>query len=118
MRVKRIVANLHASEANRAAGEVFYNDILGLDCLMDLGWIQTFGASESMTPQLSIASEGGSGTPLPHVSIEVDSVDEAAARMKQGGFVITYGPVDEPWGVRRFFVEDPFGNLVNILQHH
>lgn len=117
MRVKRIVANLHASGADLAAGEKFYKDILGLDCLMDQGWIQTYGASEPMMPQLSIASEGGSGTPLPRVSIEVDSLDEAAARMKAGGFVITYGPVDEPWGVRRFFVEDPFGNLVNILQH-
>jgi hypothetical protein len=25
--------------------------------------------------------------------------------------------VAEPWGVRRFFVRDPLGKLVNILQH-
>jgi hypothetical protein len=30
---------------------------------------------------------------------------------------IEYGPVDEHWGVRRFFVRDPFGKLVNILVH-
>ncbi|HYN27676.1 MAG TPA: glyoxalase, partial [Burkholderiales bacterium] len=23
----------------------------------------------------------------------------------------------EPWGVRRFYVRDPFGKLINILQH-
>ena len=34
-----------------------------------------------------------------------------------GGFPIEYGPVDEPWGVRRFFVRDPFGRLINILKH-
>jgi hypothetical protein len=26
-------------------------------------------------------------------------------------------PPDEAWGVRRFYVRDPFGNLVNILAH-
>lgn len=25
--------------------------------------------------------------------------------------------ITEPWGVRRFYVRDPFGKLVNILQH-
>ena len=30
---------------------------------------------------------------------------------------IEYGPANEPWGVRRFYVRDPFGRLVNILSH-
>jgi hypothetical protein len=25
--------------------------------------------------------------------------------------------VDEPWGVRRFFVRDSFGRVVNVLAH-
>ena len=29
--------------------------------------------------------------------------------------LFAYGITDEPWGVRRFFVCDPFGRLVNIL---
>ena len=33
------------------------------------------------------------------------------------GIEVEYGPADEPWGVRRFFVRDPFGKLLNILQH-
>lgn len=37
--------------------------------------------------------------------------------MKDAGFNIEYGPVDEPWGVRRFYVRDPYHNLVNILTH-
>jgi hypothetical protein len=24
---------------------------------------------------------------------------------------------DEPWGVRRFFVRDPDGNVINIVSH-
>lgn len=30
---------------------------------------------------------------------------------------VEYGPADEPWGVRRFYVRDPFGKLVNVLAH-
>jgi catechol 2,3-dioxygenase-like lactoylglutathione lyase family enzyme len=33
------------------------------------------------------------------------------------GIAIAYGPADEPWGVRRFYVRDPFGKLINILSH-
>ena len=115
MKVKRIVANIAAQDPARAAA--FYNEVLGLDLLMDHGWIQTYGSHADMSVQLSIASEGGSGTPVPDLSIEVDDVDTAFARMKAAGFAIEYGPVDEPWGVRRFYVRDPFGKLVNILSH-
>ena len=117
MRVKRIVANLKATEPQRSAGDVFYQDVLGLDCQMDQGWIQTYVGADSMPIQISVATEGGAGTPLPDVSIEVDKVDEACARMREAGFEITYGPTDEAWGVRRFYVVDPYGNVVNILQH-
>ncbi|MFM9922595.1 VOC family protein [Variovorax sp. H27-G14] len=118
MKVKRIVANIATPDPARAA--VFYKDVLGLDLLMDHGWIQTFGSQAEMPVQLSFASEGGSGTPVPALSIEVGDVgdvDTAFERMKAAGFAIEYGPVTEPWGVRRFYVRDPFGRLVNILAH-
>jgi uncharacterized glyoxalase superfamily protein PhnB len=84
---------------------------------MDQGWIQTFGSGTAMSVQVSVASEGGSGTPVPDLSIEVDDVDAAFERMKAAGFPIEYGPANEPWGVRRFYVRDPFGKLVNVLAH-
>jgi len=115
MKVRRIVANIAAPDLARAA--LFYKDALGLELLMDHGWIQTYGTQAEMTVQLSVASEGGSGTPVPDLSIEVDDVDTAFERLKAAGFAIEYGPVDEPWGVRRFYVRDPFGKMVNILAH-
>ncbi|MGY3587439.1 catechol 2,3-dioxygenase-like lactoylglutathione lyase family enzyme [Bradyrhizobium sp. USDA 4341] len=115
MKVNRIVANVAASDV--AAAKSFYRDILGLEPLMDFGWIATYGPSETMQVQISFASEGGSGTPVPDLSIEVDDLDEALHRMQAAGIAIEYGPADEPWGVRRFFVHDPFGRLINILQH-
>ena len=94
MRVKRIVANIAASDPSQA--KAFYVDALGLDVAMDMGWIITAQAASTMTPQLSIASEGGGGTAVPDLSIEVDDLDEAHSRMQQGGFEIEYGPVSEP----------------------
>jgi len=115
MKVKRIVANIATSDM--AAAKHFYHDVLGLDLLMDHGWIATYGSDETMRVQLSFAGEGGSGTPVPDLSIEVDDVDAALEGMRNAGFPIEYGPADEPWGVRRFYVRDPLGRLVNILEH-
>jgi catechol 2,3-dioxygenase-like lactoylglutathione lyase family enzyme len=94
-----------------------WRGVLGLELLMDHGWIQTYGSQTEMTIQVSFAGEGGSGTPVPELSIEMDDADAALKRMTAAGFSIEYGPADEPWGVRRFFVRDPFGKLVNILAH-
>ncbi|OEO28579.1 glyoxalase [Devosia insulae DS-56] len=115
MTVKRIVANIAAEDLS--AAKRFYGDVLGLDQLMDLGWIVTYGSSAQMSVQVSVAREGGSGTPVPDLSIEVDDLDATLARVRTAGFAVEYGPVDEAWGVRRFYVRDPFGRLVNILTH-
>jgi catechol 2,3-dioxygenase-like lactoylglutathione lyase family enzyme len=115
VKVKRIVANVGVPDP--AAAKRFYQDILGLDALMDMGWIVTYGSREQMSLQVSFMTEGGSGTPVPDLSIEVDDLDAALARVQKANVPIEYGPVNEPWGVRRFFVRDPFGKLVNILVH-
>ncbi|MCP9231021.1 VOC family protein [Mesorhizobium sp. LMG 17147] len=115
MKVRRIVANIDTQDI--AAAKPFYQDVLGLDLKMDMGWIATYGSQETMSVQVSFMAEGGSGTSVPDISIEVDDVDAALEGMRTAGFAIEYGPADEPWGVRRFFVRDPFGRLVNILSH-
>jgi catechol 2,3-dioxygenase-like lactoylglutathione lyase family enzyme len=115
MVVKRIVSNIAAQDLD--AGKRFYGEVFGLNSLMDLGWIITYGSDAKMTVQISIASEGGSNTPVPDISIEVDDVDAMLARVKTAGFTVEYGPANEPWGVRRFYVRDPFGKLVNVLSH-
>jgi catechol 2,3-dioxygenase-like lactoylglutathione lyase family enzyme len=102
-------------DLNKAAS--FYGDLLGLELLMYHGWFRTHGSDAKMTVQVSFGSEGGSGTSVPDLSIEVDDIQAALARFKQANVPIEYGPVSEPWGVRRFYVRDPFGNLINILQH-
>jgi predicted enzyme related to lactoylglutathione lyase len=115
MQVCRIVTNIEGSDSK--AAKDFYKNLFGLDVLMDHGWIQTFGSEQKMAVQISVASEGGSGTPVPDLSIEVDDLSTALSRVKEAGVPIEYGPASEPWGVRRFYIRDPFGKLLNILQH-
>lgn len=115
MKVKRIVANVFASDP--ALAKRFYGDVLGLDVLMDMDWIVTYGSRDKATVQISVMSEGGSGTAVPDLSIEVDDLDAVLTRVKKAKIPLEYGPKQEPWGVRRFFLRDPFGKLVNILAH-
>ena len=115
MKVKRIVSNIKSKNLENA--QAFYKDILGLELVMDLGWIQTYSTDSQMSVQVSIASEGGSGTAVPDLSIEVDDLETVLYRVKEAKIKIEYGPAVEPWGVRRFYVRDPFGKLINLLQH-
>jgi catechol 2,3-dioxygenase-like lactoylglutathione lyase family enzyme len=115
LKIKRIVSNVETSAVDKA--HIFYHEVLGLEIIMDLGWIRTYGADSKMTVQISFASEGGAGTPVPDLSIEVDNIETALKRVKRAGIPVEYGPNSEPWGVRRFYVRDPFGKLINILQH-
>jgi catechol 2,3-dioxygenase-like lactoylglutathione lyase family enzyme len=115
MKVKRIVVDISAR--NPSDAKRFYQDIFGLDVLMDMGWIATYGSGQKMSVQISFMSEGGSGAPVPDLSIEVDDLEAALARVTKAKIPVEYGPVDEAWGVRRFFVRDPFGKLVNVMAH-
>ena len=115
MTVLRIVANIGTS----SIGDVrrFYETLFDMTVGMDHGWIVTLMSGQRAETQISIAQEGGSGTPVPDLSIEVSNVDEVFERATAHGFPIAYGLTDEPWGVRRFHLRDPAGKLVNILAH-
>jgi catechol 2,3-dioxygenase-like lactoylglutathione lyase family enzyme len=72
MKVNRIVANIETSDIDKA--DAFYREVLGLDRIMDHGWIRTYGSDIRMNVQISFALEGGAGTPVPDLSIEVDEL--------------------------------------------
>lgn len=116
MTVKRIVPNI--AMANPAEAATFYKNVLGLELVMDQGWIVTCVSGAATNPQISIASEGGSGTPVPDISIEVEDIDHVYNKAQASGCEIVYELRDEPWGVRRFFIRDPAGTLLNILAHN
>lgn len=93
MAVRRVVANIATPEPARA--QAFYGDILGMTVAMDHGWILTYASSREAGAQVSFASEGGSGTAVPDLSIEVDNFEEIHERILKAGLPIDYGPVTE-----------------------
>lgn len=115
MAVLRIVVDIEPPDV--AGLRQFYQALFDLDVAIDLGWIMTLSSGVTMPVQLSLASEGGSGAPVPDLSIEVDDVDAVYRRAKALGAPIVDDLTDEPWGVRRFFLCDPAGKLVNVLAH-
>ncbi|MFT5639511.1 MAG: putative enzyme related to lactoylglutathione lyase, partial [Paracoccaceae bacterium] len=115
MVVRRIVANISTSSVDEV--RKFYSDLFDMAVVMDFGWIATLASTETAAVQISIASEGGSGTSVPDLSIEVDDVDNVYQRAKNLGHAITYELIDEPWDVRRFYLRDPTGKLLNVLSH-
>lgn len=115
MSVKRIVPDFHAQQP--AASAEFYGEVLGLELAMDLGWIVTFSAPGNPAAQISVMRQDASASVAPDVSIEVDDVDAAFAAAQRLGCEILHPLTDEPWGVRRFFVRDPSGKVLNILSH-
>jgi catechol 2,3-dioxygenase-like lactoylglutathione lyase family enzyme len=113
--VRRVVPDFAAPDP--AAGREFYAEVLGMDVVMDLGWVVTFAAPGDPATQITVMREDASAPLVPDASIEVDDVDAAHASARRLGHEIVHPLTDEPWGVRRFFVREPNGKVLNILSH-
>jgi catechol 2,3-dioxygenase-like lactoylglutathione lyase family enzyme len=115
MGVRRVVPDFQAQDP--AASGAFYTEVLGLEVVMDHGWIVTFAAPGNPAAQISVMREDASAPVTPDASIEVDDVDAAHAAAQRLGQEIVHPLTDEPWGVRRFFVREPGGAVLNVLSH-
>ncbi|MEV0157065.1 VOC family protein [Micromonospora sp. NPDC050686] len=114
MAVRRVMPVIR-SEAAQESRE-FYG-LLGFEEVMDLGWIMTFASPSSPAAQVSVMSSDQTAPVTPDMSVEVDDVDAAYAAVRDSGAEIVHPLQDEEWGVRRFFVRDPNGRVINVLSH-
>ena len=115
MSIRRVVPDIKSKHLDES--RAFYVDFLGLQVAMDMGSIVTFVSPSNPTAQLSVMLDDGAATLLPDVSVEVEDVDEVHARAVERRLEIVYPLTDEPWGVRRFFVVDPNGTILNVMSH-
>ncbi|TVT42425.1 glyoxalase [Amycolatopsis rhizosphaerae] len=115
MTVHRIVPDLAGTSLEEA--KRFYTRVLGMEVVMDHGWIVTLAEPGRPEVQLSLMTDDATASVVPVASIQVDDVDAAYRAATAAGAEIVHELTDEPWGVRRFFVRDPNGNVVNILSH-
>ena len=113
--IKRVVPDIKSTRMDES--RAFYVDFLGLKLGMDLGFVMTFISPNNPTAQISVVRDEGASTLQPNMSVEVADVDEAHAQAIRHCLEIVYPLTDEPWGVRRFFVVDPNGTVLNILSH-
>lgn len=114
MPIRRVVPNIPSDQLS--ASQTFYAGVLGFEVAMNLGWIMTFVSPDNPTAQISIISQEPSGI-HPDVSVEVEDVDAVHAKVLACDFQIVYPITNESWGVRRFFVRDPNGKIINIVSH-
>lgn len=115
MSVRRVVPDIKSHKLGES--RAFYVDFLGLELAMDMGFVMTFVSPSNPTAQVTVVRDDGGPTPLPNVSVEVEDVDALHARAVERGLEVVYPLTDEPWGVRRFFVVDPNGTILNIMSH-
>jgi catechol 2,3-dioxygenase-like lactoylglutathione lyase family enzyme len=116
MRATGITANLSVGDMNEARD--FYVGFLGLTVEgFNLGWVANLQSPDGRAIVQLVTRDATS--PVDSViSVHVgDQVEEAYEEAQRRGFEIVHPLTTEPWGVRRFFVRAPDGNVVNIVSH-
>jgi catechol 2,3-dioxygenase-like lactoylglutathione lyase family enzyme len=115
MSIRRVVPNIASDKLD--ACRDFYAGLLGFQVAMDLGWILTLVSPSNPTAQLSVVRQDATAPVVPQITVEVADVDAVHAEALRRGLALVHPLTDEPWGVRRFFVKDPNGVVLNVVGH-
>jgi predicted enzyme related to lactoylglutathione lyase len=121
MTIRRVVPDIATERLDES--REFYTGVLGFQVAMDMpmntGRIMTLVSPDNPTAQISLLSGLApvSQHREPTITIEVANVDATHAKAVAAGAQIVYPLTTEPWGVRRFFVVDPSGVVINVMTH-
>ena len=120
MSIRRVVPDL-ASQRLESTRD-FYVNVLGFQVAMDMpintGRILTLISPDNPTAQISLLSgRPSTSAQEPNLTIEVQDADAIHAKAVTAGAPIVYPLTTEPWGVRRFYVSDPDGVVINVMTH-
>ncbi len=118
--IRRVVPDL-ASKRLESTRD-FYVNVLGFQVAMDMpintGRILTLISPDNPTAQISLlAGRPSTSAQEPNLTIEVQDADAVHAKAVADGAPIVYPLTTEPWGVRRFYVADPDGVVINVMTH-
>jgi predicted enzyme related to lactoylglutathione lyase len=116
VRVTGLTTNLPVADIDAARG--FYTEYLGLNVEnLNLGWVARFQTPDGRAC-VQLVTRDATSPQDSAISVHVgDDIDEAYAEAQRRGYEIVHPLTVEPWGVRRFFVRDPDGNVVNMVNH-
>ena len=119
MTIRRAIPNLVSDDLETA--REFYAGFLDFDVAMDEPGFTMFASPSNRTAQITVADKAQPGLDRgiseAQISIEVQDVDALHAEAVSRGLEIVYPLTDEPWGIRRFFVRDPDGRVINVAMH-
>jgi predicted enzyme related to lactoylglutathione lyase len=114
MRAVEAITNLHTDDVDRAR-EFFA--FLGLTEIgMNQGWVVRFISADSGAC-VQVVTRDATAPEDSVMTIKVDDVDGAYEAAQRRGYEIVHPITDEPWGIRRFFVRSPDGQVINVAQH-
>lgn len=91
MSVRRVVPDLHSTDP--IAARSFYEQVLGMEVAMDLGWIVTFRSRTHPAAQVSVMA-----TDTPDLTVEVDDVDAVHEAVVAAGFPVVSRSPTNPGG--------------------
>ncbi|MFZ0627173.1 MAG: glyoxalase superfamily protein [Acidimicrobiia bacterium] len=96
----------------------FYVDYLGLsDERINMDWVTRFQSPDGKAV-VQLVTHDATAAHNPVISVTVgDDVDEAYEEARRRGYEIVHPITTEPWGIRRFLVRAPDGNVININSH-
>lgn len=115
MRTRQIIADLHVTDLKAAKN--FYTDFLGLtEEEFNLGWVARYTSPQSGI-NIQLMTRDATAPENPVISVRVDDIDAAYTQARERGYEIVHPLTTEEWGVTRFFVRAPDGNILNVVQH-
>jgi catechol 2,3-dioxygenase-like lactoylglutathione lyase family enzyme len=115
MRVIRIMADLRVDDIEEAKS--FYTGYLGLGTEdFNMGWVARFTSPDGGT-RIQLLTRDATAPVDPVISIHTSDVEAAYAEAQKLGYEIVHPLTTEAWGVHRFFVRAPDGNVFNIVGH-
>jgi predicted enzyme related to lactoylglutathione lyase len=115
MQATKVMANLRVADIE--AAKSFYADYLGLtNEEFNMGWVARYtSADRRAIVQLVTRDETAAEDSV--ISVRTDDIDAAYAEARKLGYEIVHPLSTEAWGLRRFFVRAPDGNVINIVNH-
>ncbi len=115
MRAIRIMANLRVPDVD--AAKSFYTHYLGLSTEeFNMGWVARY-TSPDTGANLQLVTRDATAPEDSVISVQTDDVDGAYEEALELGYEIVHPITTELWGVRRFLVRAPDGNVVNVVRH-
>jgi catechol 2,3-dioxygenase-like lactoylglutathione lyase family enzyme len=115
MQARRIMANLRVADID--AAKSFYTDFLGLTAEeFNMGWVARYTSPETGA-NVQLVTRDAAAAEDSVISVLANDVYAAYEEAQRAGYEIVHPLTTEPWGVRRFFVRAPDGNVINIVHH-